>query len=79
MKKSKIGYLIIGSAIIWGAVIIGSAVILKGTPYKEQMIRLIWGGTMFHFLFIWAPLGTLFKSDKAKRDDVKSEHVNLKK
>ena len=73
MKKSKVGYLIIASAIIWGAVMIGASVILKGTPYKEGINRIIMGGTIFHFLFIWAPLGTLFKKDKKNPDIDKSE------
>lgn len=30
-KKNKLGYYIIGSAIIWGAVIVGCALKLKGT------------------------------------------------
>lgn len=73
MKKKKIGYLIIASAIIWGAVMIGSAVILKGTPYKESINRLILGGTVFHLLFIWAPLEKLFKKDKPKQDIDKTD------
>ena len=75
MKKSKVGYLIIASAVIWGAVMIGSAVILKGTPYKEGINRIIMGGTIFHFLFIWAPLGTLFKD---KKQDKKIDKTDTK-
>lgn len=67
MKKSKVGYLIIASAIIWGAVMIGSALVLKGTPYKEEVNRIILYGVIFHFLFIWTPLGTLFKNKKQDR------------
>ncbi|MCF7857855.1 MAG: hypothetical protein K9N07_00820 [Candidatus Cloacimonetes bacterium] len=57
MKKGKLGYLIIASAIIWGAVLIGCAAILKGTQYKGDINLIIIGGIIFHFLFIWAPLG----------------------
>lgn len=48
MKKSKMGYLIIASAIVWGAVIIGCAFVLKGTPYKEDVNRILYGGVIFH-------------------------------
>ncbi|MBN2461435.1 MAG: hypothetical protein JXB60_07490 [Candidatus Cloacimonetes bacterium] len=58
MKKSKIGYLIIASAIIWGAVIIGAAIVLKGTAYKADISRILAGGVICHFLLIWVPLGT---------------------
>jgi len=67
MKKSKVGYLIIASAIIWGAVMIGTALVLKGTPYKEEVNRIILYGVIFHFLFIWTPLGMLFKNKKQDR------------
>lgn len=38
MKKGKIGYYIIASAIIWGAVIIGCSLKLKGTPCYTNLI-----------------------------------------
>jgi len=64
MKKSKIGYLIIASAIIWGAVLISCAVILKGTPYKGEINLIVIGGVIFHLLFIWAPLGNQLRGEK---------------
>ena len=64
MKKKKIGYLIIVSAIIWGAVMIGTALVLKGTPYKEEVNKLIMYGTISHILFIWTPLAAMFKDKK---------------
>ena len=74
MKKTKIGYIIIVSAIVWGAVIIGSAIILKGTPYKEDISRLIYGGTIFHLIFLSGLLwGKLFKKDKPKQDNDKTK------
>jgi len=66
LKKTKIGYLIIASAIIWGAVIISCALILKGTPYKEQVNSILIGGASFHLLFIWAPLGNQFRKKMKK-------------
>jgi hypothetical protein len=64
MKKKTIGALVIVSAIIWGAVIIGCAFILKGTPYKEDVILILSGGVISHMLFIWAPLGNIFRKKK---------------
>ncbi|MDP8202027.1 MAG: hypothetical protein P9M11_07785 [Candidatus Tenebribacter burtonii] len=64
MTKTKIGYLIIASAIIWGIMIIGTASILKGTPYKDDVGKLLLFGSVFHLLFIWVPLGRMFKNKK---------------
>lgn len=68
MKKKSIGSLIISSAIVWGAVIICCAVVLKDTPYKEQVLRILTGGVVFHLLFIWAPIEKMFKG---KKEEVK--------
>ena len=73
MKKKKIGYLIIASAIVWGAVIIGCALVLKGTPYIKDVNRILYGGVIFHLLFIWNPLEKLFKKDKPKQNLDKSD------
>ena len=64
MKKKTIGALVIASAIIWGAVIIGCAFILKGTPYKEDVSLILIGGVISHMLFIWTPLGSHFRKKK---------------
>ena len=68
MKKKKIGYLIITSAIIWGVVMIGTALVLKGTPYKDEVNRLIIYGVIFHMLFIWTPLAAMFKDKKQDKE-----------
>lgn len=65
MKKSKIGYFIIASAIVWGAVIIGCTMILKGTPYKEDVAYILYAGAIIHLIFIWGTLTTQArKNDK---------------
>ncbi|KQC14343.1 MAG: hypothetical protein APR63_05760 [Desulfuromonas sp. SDB] len=64
MNKGKAGYLIIASAIIWGLVMVGSAWVLKGTPYKDNVISIITGGVACHFIIIWLPLGKLFLEKK---------------
>jgi hypothetical protein len=58
MKKSKTGFLIIANAIVWAAVILGCAMVLKDSSYKNEINRIIVGGMLFHLLFIWAPLGS---------------------
>jgi len=67
MKKNNIGYLIIASAIIWGAVIVGCALVLRGTPDSEPVRNILIGGVIAHLLFIWAPLGKRFR-DKQKEE-----------
>ena len=74
MKKSKIGYLIIASAIVWGAVMIGCALVLKGTPYKQEVNYILFGGVVFHLLFIWAPLGNQFRTKKEEKSGIKKSN-----
>jgi len=70
VNKNKIGYFIIASAIVWGVVIIGCALVLKGTPYKSQVTNILVGGSSFHLLFIWVPLIALFrKKSKSETTD----------
>lgn len=56
MKKSKNGYFIIGSAIIWGAVMIGCSFALKGTECYPRIQIILFFGVVTHLLFIWGPL-----------------------
>jgi len=69
MKKINIGYFIIASAIIWGAVIIACAIILKGTIYKDDITYVIYAGTFIHLFFIWAPLAIQFKKSKGDQNN----------
>ncbi|OPX24338.1 MAG: hypothetical protein B1H05_05225 [Candidatus Cloacimonas sp. 4484_140] len=70
MKKTTTGYLIIASAIVWGAVLILCAIVLKGTPYIERINRIVIGGAVFHLLFIWAPLGKQFRAKKEENSKI---------
>ena len=75
MNKSKLGYLIIASAIVWGAVIIGCSVKLKGTSCYDEINLILIGGAVFHILFIWGPLGNQFRKnlkDKSEMDQSNS-------
>ncbi len=69
MEKNKAAYFILISAAVWGAVIIASSIILKGTPYRIQMFNILLGGIAVHMLFIWVPLGNqLRKKDKEETE-----------
>ena len=60
----NIGYFIIGSAIIWGAVILGISIALSETEcYNKIQMYLIFGASV-HLLFIWGPLAAAAKKEK---------------
>ena len=58
-KKKTIGAFIIGSAVIWGAVIIGSSFALKGTECYDKIQNIIFGGFITHLILIWGPLAAM--------------------
>jgi hypothetical protein len=69
-KTSKtIGALIIASAIIWGAVIVGSASTLKGTECYSEIQNILFGGIVSHLILIWGPLGILLKKLKGNKSE----------
>jgi hypothetical protein len=63
-KKKSIGLFIMASAIIWGAVIIGCALKLKGTACFDEISYILSAGAVFHLFFIWGPLAIQFKKMK---------------
>ncbi|MGD2033980.1 MAG: hypothetical protein PVF73_02915 [Bacteroidales bacterium] len=71
MKNNRIAFSILASALVWGAVLVASSVILKGTPYRSQMFNVILGGIAFHMLFIWGPLGNRLR--KTEQEETESE------
>ena len=64
MKKKSIGVFIVASAIIWGAVIIGCSLKLKGTECYDEISYILSTGALFHLLFIWGPLAIQFRKKK---------------
>ncbi len=52
MQKFDAG--IIGVAIIWAAVLIASAAVLKGTPYFSQMLPILGGGSASSIIVLGA-------------------------
>lgn len=67
MKKKSIGPYIIASAIIWGAVILGCSLKLKGTDCFNEITYILSAGTVFHLLFIWGPLAILFNKIRKEK------------
>jgi len=61
MKKSKIGYFFIASAIIWGAVILGCAFALRGSDGYSKIQMILYIGVVSHLLFIWGPMNKMMK------------------
>lgn len=57
MKIKTIGYYIIASAVIWGAVIVGCAFKLRGTDCYQSIDLILFGGVITHLILIWGPLG----------------------
>jgi hypothetical protein len=43
----NLNYYILGSAIVWAAIILGTAVVLKGTPYFTQLLPILGGGAVW--------------------------------
>jgi hypothetical protein len=70
MKKKSIGISVIVSAIIWGAVIIGCSLKLKGTGCYDNISLVLVGGFIFHLLFVWAPLTVQFKQRQEEKSGV---------
>lgn len=56
MKKSTFGAFILGSAIIWAAVIIGCASALKGTECYGNIQNILLVGIFSHVIIIWGPM-----------------------
>jgi len=73
-KIITIGAFIIASAIIWGAVIIGCSLALKGTECYEKIQNILVGGVLGHIILIWGPLTLQFsKKEKNKTKESKKE------
>ncbi|MBC8192150.1 MAG: hypothetical protein ISR87_08175 [Candidatus Marinimicrobia bacterium] len=66
-KIVSLGAFILGSAIIWGAVILGCSFALKGTGCYDQIQNTLAAGAATHLILIWGPLAGLFlKPNKAE-------------
>lgn len=63
----SIAYFIIASAIIWGAVIIGCSLKLKGMGCYDEISLILSGGAGFHLIFIWGPLAAQLRKKKEEK------------
>lgn len=63
-KFLTIGILIIFSALIWGLVMIGCSLALRGTGCYDKIQNILVGGTMAHLILIWGPLSLFFIRSK---------------
>ena len=50
-KAFKRAYLI-GAVIVWAGIVIGTAVILSGTPYFTQMLPILSGGVIWFIIIL---------------------------
>ena len=66
-----IGALMIASAIIWGAVIIGCSWKIKGTECYDQIQNILAGGTFAHIILIMGPMGAMFGKMKKQKEEEK--------
>lgn len=62
--KSRPGLIIILSAVIWGAVLVATSIVLKGTEFREDINRIVQSGAGAHLLFIWAPIGIIHGKER---------------
>ncbi|RLC54313.1 MAG: hypothetical protein DRH79_00940 [Candidatus Cloacimonadota bacterium] len=67
MKKPIGAAILIGSTLIWASVIVGSAVVLKGSEYKEAVSRILYYGVILHvmllnMMLLWTRKKSEFKS-----------------
>jgi len=68
-RNRTIAALIIGSAIIWAAVIIGCSLSLKGTECYDQIQNILVGGVLGHIILIWGPMAISGRKMKENRED----------
>ena len=66
-KVKTTGAFIIGSAIIWGAVIIGCSFVLKGTECYDKIQNILVGGVISHIVLIWGPLAAILNKQKENK------------
>ncbi len=64
--KNKLGYFIIGSAMVWAAVIIATAILLMNIPKREIILNILSVGFIAHLLFIWIPIAIIFRKNIKK-------------
>jgi hypothetical protein len=69
MKVKHVGYVLILSAIIWGAVIVGCSLKLRGTNCYEEISNILIGGTLTHIVLIMSSMGMLAGNKKKEKQE----------
>ena len=72
-KIKSIGAFIIASALIWGTVILGSSLALKGTECYDKIQNILVGGFLTHLILIWGPMTVLFRKTANRSDEGQKE------
>jgi hypothetical protein len=52
LSKKRVGTYIIGNAIVWGAVIIGVSLVLRGTGLMSKLLPILAGGAGFSVVIL---------------------------
>ena len=55
-RKKKVGWFIIGNAIVWGAVMIATSLVLGGTGHMPKILPILGGGAGFSVVILPALL-----------------------
>ncbi len=76
LKNVSIGYCIIASALVWGAVIIGCSLKLKGTECYEQISNILIAGSAIHLIVIWPIAGKLIRKMQTEKIDISNADIN---
>ena len=70
-KKSRLtaAAVIIASAIIWAAVIIGCSSALKDTECYDSIKNILVGGVLAHIILVWAPETLILRKSRENVHD----------
>ncbi len=64
MKTSILGPYILGSAVIWGATIVGASLLMGGVEASARILSLLGGGAAVHLILVWVPLAAALKKTR---------------
>jgi len=69
MVKKILGGFILGSAVIWGSVIIAASLMMKGVENSAHIISILGTGSAIHLILIWVPLAARMKKILGENTD----------
>ena len=71
--ESKLATVIIANAIIWGAVLVGSAIVLRGTGLFRHLLPILGGGAAGSLIILSSILHTITASADQRGADQKHQ------